>query len=411
MSIDKKEVVDQGTPQSPVSSVDAEQTAGAAAPANAASAPNNTNNTNTANSSSAPAANGAQETQQPKRKGGRKPIYATSEERKQRNRQAQAAFRERRTEYIKQLEEAIRVHESNLHNLQAAHRTAAEECLMLRYKNSLLERILLEKGIDVQAELRAKTGSPNLGTTHAPQNIVQPPTIQRGIMGRHHSRRSNSSIAPKIEPSISAVPPPLQTNAHNSASSPKNRPTPPSQMNSPSSTAAALAGQAAVSPAPSDHSHARGNMGSSMKSQASPLSQMNPAARAHMLSGGPARVGNGAQYYPTPAFQNHIEQLEQEYDAPADMVDDSEMDTPSGPGPYPPPYTDGHQSVAASPTTGINGHHGTRSDALPTNHVTHSAYPTMTQLLDNGSSDWDPFGLSASMAFPTQFSFDTSNMR
>jgi hypothetical protein len=74
-------------------------------------------------------------------------IYATSEERKQRNRQAQAAFRERRTEYIKQLEETIRVHETNLHNLQTAHRSAADECLMLRYKNSLLERILLEKGM------------------------------------------------------------------------------------------------------------------------------------------------------------------------------------------------------------------------------------------------------------------------
>jgi len=73
-------------------------------------------------------------------------IYATSEERKQRNRQAQAAFRERRTEYIKQLEETIRVHETNLHSLQNAHRHAADECLMLRYKNSLLERILLEKG-------------------------------------------------------------------------------------------------------------------------------------------------------------------------------------------------------------------------------------------------------------------------
>lgn len=73
-------------------------------------------------------------------------IYATSEERKQRNRQAQAAFRERRTEYIKQLEDAIRTHEQNLANLQAAHRHAADECLMLRYKNSLLERILLEKG-------------------------------------------------------------------------------------------------------------------------------------------------------------------------------------------------------------------------------------------------------------------------
>jgi hypothetical protein len=73
-------------------------------------------------------------------------IYATSEERKQRNRQAQAAFRERRTEYIKQLESTIKLHEENLQSLQQSHRSAADECLMLRYKNSLLERILLEKG-------------------------------------------------------------------------------------------------------------------------------------------------------------------------------------------------------------------------------------------------------------------------
>jgi hypothetical protein len=73
-------------------------------------------------------------------------IYATSEERKQRNRQAQAAFRERRTEYIKQLEATIKSHEEQLQALQQSHRSAADECLMLRYKNSLLERILLEKG-------------------------------------------------------------------------------------------------------------------------------------------------------------------------------------------------------------------------------------------------------------------------
>lgn len=73
-------------------------------------------------------------------------IYATSEERKQRNRQAQAAFRERRTEYIKQLETTIKHHEETLQNLQNSHRIAADECLMLRYKNSLLERVLLEKG-------------------------------------------------------------------------------------------------------------------------------------------------------------------------------------------------------------------------------------------------------------------------
>jgi hypothetical protein len=73
-------------------------------------------------------------------------IYATSEERKQRNRQAQAAFRERRTEYIKQLEATIKRHEDDLSNLRQSNRQALEECLMLRYKNSLLERILLEKG-------------------------------------------------------------------------------------------------------------------------------------------------------------------------------------------------------------------------------------------------------------------------
>lgn len=79
-------------------------------------------------------------------------IYATSEERKQRNRQAQAAFRERRTEYIKQLENTIKHHEETLQTLQQSHRNAADECLMLRYKNSLLERILLEKGTYTSAE-------------------------------------------------------------------------------------------------------------------------------------------------------------------------------------------------------------------------------------------------------------------
>ena len=62
------------------------------------------------------------------------------------NRQAQAAFRERRTEYIRQLETTIKRNEESLQSLQQSHRSAADECLMLRYKNSLLERILLEKG-------------------------------------------------------------------------------------------------------------------------------------------------------------------------------------------------------------------------------------------------------------------------
>jgi len=179
--------------------------------------------------------------QQQKRKGGRKPIYATSEERKQRNRQAQAAFRERRTEYIKQLESTIKQHEEALQSLQQSHRSAADECLMLRYKNSLLERILLEKGIDVQAELQAKTQSPNLGPTRVPAPPVTVPQaqqqpMQRAIMNRQQqARRSGMGLPQKIEGhhGLSNISP----NGLAPIRSPLSQATPTSHMSSPSTTA------------------------------------------------------------------------------------------------------------------------------------------------------------------------------
>jgi len=371
------------------------------------------------------------ENQQPKRKGGRKPIYATSEERKQRNRQAQAAFRERRTEYIKQLEEAIRTHEQNLANLQAAHRHAADECLMLRYKNSLLERVLLEKGIDVQAELRAKTGSPNLGPTHVPQNMVQPPPIQRAILNRHHARRSTSGIAPKLEPGIPVSPLPPPMHSHQSAMSPKNQHTPSSHSASPTGTVA-FGSQHAASPAASEHLN--GQVRSPMPPVAGMKATPPHLAPLHGLPGprqvqipglppganharGVSVSGTSAPFYPTPSFQNHIEQLEQEYDAAADMMDDGgdAPDTPSGPGPYPGSAYAGEpqaMSLSSPVTTGPPGNQTMAGQSPIDNvaHTQHPTYPSMTQLLDPGY-DFDPFGLSASMAFPTQFSFDTSNMR
>lgn len=69
-----------------------------------------------------------------------------SEIRKQRNREAQAAFRGRRIEYIKELENIIQAHKLHFHRMQDAQQAATDECWMLRYKNSLLERILFEKG-------------------------------------------------------------------------------------------------------------------------------------------------------------------------------------------------------------------------------------------------------------------------
>ncbi|KAB5511111.1 hypothetical protein GE09DRAFT_1232746 [Coniochaeta sp. 2T2.1] len=129
---------------------------------------------------------------------------------------------------------------------------------------------------------------------------------------------------------------------------------------------------------------------------------------------------------------------EQEYDAQADMIDDSnEPDTPSGPGPYPGAQYGGEpqpmslpspvtsmpptnqQIPGHSPMDGVQQHqqHHAHHQQQQQQHAQQQGqqhqgggYPSMTQLLDPGL-DWDPFGLSASMAFPSQFSFDTSNMR
>jgi hypothetical protein len=109
---------------------------------------------------------------------------------------------------------------------------------------------------------------------------------------------------------------------------------------------------------------------------------------------------------------------EQEYDAQADMVEDQDA-ADSGPGPYPEPipqtqhqqlnpqqmpnphqqqqHQGGNQGQSQNVTMGENG----------------QGYSSMTQLLDpyDPMLDMDPFGLSASMQFPSSFSFDTSSMR
>lgn len=155
-------------------------------------------------------------------------------------------------------------------------------------------------GIDVQAELQAKTGSPNLGPTHMPQNLVQPPPIQRAIMNRHNqSRRANSAIAPKTEVGNNMPTP------HRTTASPRTRPTPPSHSNSPTNTAQGF------SPAASDTLSMKSSITTMPRQQIHPLpppqvQRQHPQPRhAH----GPPPVSAGAAYYPTPAFQNHIEQL------------------------------------------------------------------------------------------------------
>lgn len=52
-----------------------------------------------------------------------------------------------RPEHVKQLENSVHLHEDTLQRLQKGHRNAADESLMLQYKNSLLENILQENGM------------------------------------------------------------------------------------------------------------------------------------------------------------------------------------------------------------------------------------------------------------------------
>lgn len=116
---------------------------------------------------------------------------------------------------------------------------------MLRYKNSLLERILLEKGmilnlprtglcadrhigIDVQAELKTKEEST---PTTMPLSMSQPTPAQRAVMNRHHQlQRASSSTGPRLIQAQKA-----RSNTV-SSQSPQLQPTPPSQTSSPTAS-------------------------------------------------------------------------------------------------------------------------------------------------------------------------------
>ncbi|EQK97497.1 MeaB bZIP transcription factor [Ophiocordyceps sinensis CO18] len=121
-------------------------------------------------------------------------------------------------------------------------------------------------------------------------------------------------------------------------------------------------------------------------------------------------AADGASFYPTPSFQNPVEQqMEREYDG---MVDDSEMETPNGHGSYPPGFThDTQHTMMLSPSSTAPGPQMPHPHE-PTQQAPGSPFPSMTQLLHQ-NLDWDPFGLSASMAFPNQqpFQYDQANMR
>ena len=140
------------------------------------------------------------------------------------------------------------------------------------------------------------------------------PTVQRAIMNRHHqARRSNSSIAPKLEPGQ-----PLQ--------SPQSRPTPPSHTSSPTAISPGFHSQGVMTP-PASETQAQFQQQqqrlhaakAQAQAQAHPPHNLpnpgliNTGVMAQKGQGNGAVVTTGGApaataLYPSP-FQNHFEQL------------------------------------------------------------------------------------------------------
>jgi hypothetical protein len=77
-----------------------------------------------------------------RRKAGRKPLYKTAQERRDRNRRAQLAFRARRSDYLSRLEETCRSLETVVLELQESNRAANDALARERSQVKYLERIL-----------------------------------------------------------------------------------------------------------------------------------------------------------------------------------------------------------------------------------------------------------------------------
>ncbi|KAK0113725.1 hypothetical protein ONS96_014580 [Cadophora gregata f. sp. sojae] len=150
-------------------------------------------------------------------------MFPSAEEKKQRNRDSQAAFRERRKEHISELENIVQEQKEKLQELKNAQASAKEEVLILKYKNSLLERILLEQGIDVNAELN------NI--------LVFPPQLPEKRVHRERVllRPDAEAVASKKAVAMNSSPKTTSECCHCSSSRPQSSPV--SQSTTPSTLA------------------------------------------------------------------------------------------------------------------------------------------------------------------------------
>jgi hypothetical protein len=112
-----------------------------------------------------------------RRKAGRKPLYKTAQERRDRNRRAQLAFRARRSDYLSRLEETCRSLETVVMELQESNRAANDALARERSQVKYLQRILQNQPrINQQNTTLFPTNSAIV--VPAENNIQAPPACQ-----------------------------------------------------------------------------------------------------------------------------------------------------------------------------------------------------------------------------------------
>lgn len=317
----------------------------------------------------------------------------------------------------------------------------------------VLDRFLLHHakiritGIDVQAELRAKGGSPNLGPTRMPVStapLTQP--IQRYAVNKYAQNRRSLGNIPKSSSPTQAVnispnirPQPTSGISSPTVSAHHRSPNFLPQQNGPMSPAFGPSGQQ-IRPhtqqvRPQFQPPPRPSIATA--GYPSSASTINSAVSAASSGPNPNQVQQNPNSFYNSPFQNHYDQLgkyksarphsyekhpptryaEQEYDDGDDMYDDDANDHPTSAGAYQNNFAIPGQSMQPPQPPGNHHpqHMGTNGHALqpqPPQHHQDGAAQFGAAPMNTGYDfsdpmlDADPFGLSASMHFPTQFSFD-----
>lgn len=182
-------------------------------------------------------------------------------------------------------------------------------------------------GIDVQAELQLKTGSPAMGHTYMPphpaSNSMASAPLQRTAINRQHARRAGQPFTQRMAPGSAA-----QSELSFSARSPQGHPTPSSHASSPTALTQSPASmqQGGITP-PASAMHGQQQHYSVQQPRPRYVMQHPPQrvappvqyANSNSVPNLPApnlADGNNnnsvasapSAYYPSP-FQKHIEEL------------------------------------------------------------------------------------------------------